>query len=204
MGICGKIIEECIMRALEGKSKLIAEILDIDGMSSVTNRHLFNNMGAIFDKFNYLEIGVHKGSTYISSLYKNNVIDAWAIDDWSQFEDQSDLFIDNCLLFDIPVNFLDVNCFSIDVTQIRDIDFYFYDGHHGMSETAKGLIHFYDSFSDKLLYIVDDFDWPEVRDGTAQGIEECNLDIEYYKHLAVNIENGDNWWNGLGIFILNK
>ena len=42
-------------------------ILAIEGMSSRFNRHLLNNLGSAFEKFNYLEIGVHKGSTYVSS-----------------------------------------------------------------------------------------------------------------------------------------
>jgi len=198
-------IKNCIENALKEKSKLTKDILAIDGMSSRFNRHLLNNLGAEFDRFNYLEIGVHKGSTYVSSLYKNNVINSWAIDDWSQFQDQTKYFIDNCNKFNIPVNFISSNCFTVDTKEIRDINFYFYDGNHWTDETKKGLTYFYDSFVDEFLYVVDDFEWLDVQLGVKIGIKECNLKIKYENHLESDVMNNEEgWWNGLGIYVLQK
>lgn len=198
-------ISKCIKNAEREISRLNKDILKIEGMSSKFNRHLLNNLGSGFDRFNYLEIGVHKGSTYISSLYGNNVIDAWAIDDWSEFQDQTPYFLDNCKKFDIPVNFINADCFTVDTSKIRDINFYLYDGNHWTDKTARGLTYFYDSFDDEFLYVVDDFDWESVRQGAEIGIKECNFKIKYENYLASNIGNNENgWWNGLGIYILKK
>lgn len=198
-------INKCIERAREGSSNLTADILAIEGMSSDANRHLLNNLGSVFDKFNYLEIGVHKGSTYISSLFRNNVVKAWAIDDWSQFENQSAVFMANCERFGVPAEFINANCFTIDTEKIRDVNFYFYDGHHGFTETAMGLTCFHNSLSDEFLYVVDDYDWDEVSRGTREAIKFLGLTVEYEQHLESVSPNDDrSWWNGLGIFVLRK
>ena len=198
-------ILKSIENALKETSKLNADVLAIEGMSSRFNRHLLNNLGSGFEKFNYLEIGVHKGSTYVSSLYKNNVNEAWAIDDWSQFEDQTPYFLGNCERFGVPTNFINADCFTVDRRKIKDINFYLYDGDHWHNKTAQGLIYFYESLSDEFLYVVDDFDWEGVQLGTKWGIAECNLKIEYENYLRSNIgNNADGWWNGLGIYILKK
>jgi hypothetical protein len=198
-------IQKCIDNSLKEKSKLNGNILSIDGMSSRFNRHLLNNIGAEFESFNYLEVGVHKGSTYISSLYENNIINAWGIDDWSQFGDQSVIFLDNCRKFNVPTKFIGLNCFNIDSNAIRNIDFYFYDGNHYAYETKRGLIHFYNSFSDEFLYVIDDYDWAEIQEGTREAINSCNFKIRYENYLKSGVmNNSDGWWNGLGIFILQK
>lgn len=198
-------IEKCIIDAQNEISKLTPDILSIEGMSSKFNRHLLNNLGSEFNNFNYLEIGVHKGSTYVSSLFGNNVKNAWAIDDWSEFQNQQAYFLGNCERFGVPVNFMNKNCFEVDTSAIRDVNFYLYDGNHWTDKTAKGLTYFYDSFADEFLYVVDDFDWEGVRQGAEQGIQECNFKIKYYKYLESNVGNNENgWWNGLGIYILSK
>lgn len=198
-------ISKCIENALSEKSKLNDDILAIPGMSSRFNRHLLNNLGAEFDKFNYLEIGIHKGSTFISSLYKNNFVDVWAIDNWSLYENQSVCFLDNCDKYHIPVYFISADCFTVDTKNIRDINFYLYDGDHSVENTAQGLKYFYDCFAGEFLFVVDDYDWDSVSQGVKMGIKKCGFKIKYENYLESHITNNINgWWNGLGIFILTK
>lgn len=198
-------MDECLIMHILKKSKLTADILAIDGMSSCFNRHLLNNLGAIFESFNYLEIGVHKGSTYVSSLYKNNVKKAWAIDDWSQFDNQAAYFLENCQRFEVPVEFISADCFTVDTEKIRDINYYLYDGNHWTDKTAKGLTYFYDCFADEFIYVVDDYDWEGVQQGAEIGIKECGFKVKYQRYLKSGIGNNpDGWWNGLGIFVLEK
>jgi hypothetical protein len=198
-------INKCIENAINGVSKLNTDILAIEGMSSVMNRHLLNNLGAEFDKLNYLEIGVHKGSTFVSSLYRNNVNEALAIDNWSEFQNQRGYFEGNCQRFNIPYKFIEADCFSIDTSLIKNVNFYLYDGNHWTDKTAKGLTYFYDSLANEFLFVVDDFDWIGVREGADIGIKECNFKVKESVILESNIGNNENgWWNGLGIFILQK
>ena len=198
-------IEKCIDNAIMGISKLHPDILSIEGMSSAMNRHLLNNIGGNLNGFNYLEIGVHQGSTFVSSLYGNDVIQAWAIDNWSEFQNQIGYFEGNCQRFNIPYKFIEADCFSVNPREIENIEFYLYDGNHYTEQTAKGLSYFYDSFSDEFIYVVDDFDWEGVQQGVELGIKQCNFKVKHYNYLESNIgNNAEGWWNGLGIFILQK
>jgi hypothetical protein len=202
-------IELSIIKAIEGKSKLTPAILDITGMSSARNRHLLNNLLDMPD-VNYLEIGVWKGSTFVSALYKNNVTSACAIDDWSQFpESPMDIrthFTKNCKRFDISYNLIECNCFAVNLKMMRSkINVFFYDGNHGRKLTRNSLLYYFSVLADEFMYIVDDYDWEGPALGVADALEKANLDVVYFKHLKSNeINDADTWWNGLGIFILRK
>jgi hypothetical protein len=206
MDICKETIDRCIDNALNSKSKLTDEIFGIEGMSSVPIRHLLNNIMSYPD-INYLEIGVYRGSTFISALYGNRV-NAVCIDNWSEFgEGSRDVFLSNCQKFGInDFLFLECHSFEMDISQIKDkINVYFYDGNHSVGGTAKSLTYFYPIFADMFLYIVDDYAWDEVREGVDSGIKECGLSIVSEWDLESSlISNERTWWNGLGIFILKK
>jgi len=198
-------IKNCIEKAIRGESNLTNDILAIDGMSSAQNRHLLNNIGAELGSLNYLEVGVHKGSTFVSSLFGNNINRAIAIDDWSQFNNQGQVFKDNCSQFGIKYEFIESSCFNVNPHDINNINFYLYDGNHYRSETEMGITHFYESYANEFVYVVDDYDWDEVREGTKDGIKKCGLKVKKYIWLPSEALNDANsWWNGLGIFILQK
>ena len=84
---------------------------------------------------------------------------AWAIDNWSEFQNQYSEFEGNCYRFGIEHTLIQDNCFSVDPVLISDVNFYLYDGNHWNRETSMGLTHFYNSLADEFLYIVDDYDW---------------------------------------------
>lgn len=63
-------VEECLLKTMNEDSKINKEILSIDGMSDSSVRHFLNNILQM-EGTNYLEIGLWKGSTSISALYKN-------------------------------------------------------------------------------------------------------------------------------------
>jgi hypothetical protein len=66
------------------RSKLTQEILALEGFSGTKTRHLYNSIcSAPWAK--YLEVGVWKGSTFVSALYNNTHCNATAIDNWSAF-----------------------------------------------------------------------------------------------------------------------
>ena len=204
-----KHIKDSIWSADIETSKLHPMILALDGMSSIKNRHLLNNILDIPDG-NYLEIGVHKGSTFISALYKNKHNSAYAIDDWSQFDEDGIVkreFLKNCKYFDIR-NYLLIegDCFSVDKNKISyPINVYFYDGYHSIESTSKALTYFYDILDEEFIFIVDDYDWEEPHQGVLQGIAACDLTIEFEQHLKANCASDkDSWWNGVGILLLKK
>src|SRR3990167_7098778 len=84
-----KHVERSIENAEKGISKLNSDILGLRGLSSSKVRHFLNNICSL-EGASYLEIGVWRGSTFISALYGNAkklshavAIDNWAKDGWS-------------------------------------------------------------------------------------------------------------------------
>ena len=65
-------VKQSIQNAELGISQLNSKILNLEGMSSDKVRHFLNNICSL-EHGNYLEIGVWKGSTFISALYKNKL-----------------------------------------------------------------------------------------------------------------------------------
>jgi len=203
-----KHIIQSIINAIDEKSKLDDSVFSIQGMSSIKNKHLLNNLLNKED-VNYLEIGVHQGSTFVSALYGNNVNSAYAIDDWSQFTEYNPKlrFEENCFRFGITdFKFLEGSCFEVDRSLIENkINIYFYDGHHSDINTCKALTYFYDILCDEFIFIVDDINWGCVLEGIEKGIKECELNIVFSCNMFAEFTNDNRgWWNGFYVAILRK
>jgi hypothetical protein len=80
-------VQLAVYNARQAMSKLIeekhSEVLKLDGMSSVSGRHLLNNLCSALNT-RYLEVGVWRGSTLVSALAgnENNIAAVTAIDIW--------------------------------------------------------------------------------------------------------------------------
>jgi hypothetical protein len=87
-----------------------------------------------------------------------------------------------------------------------------YDGDHSYENHYKALLHYYDCLDDMFIFIVDDWNWKEVRDGTYDSIRKLNLKILYETEIRLTWDNShtfmplakDTWWNGIFIAILEK
>lgn len=207
-------IKQSINNAIKNKSKLNDDILNCGGFSSNKIRHLLNNV-LDYPNLNYLEIGVFMGSTFVSSLYQNNINNAYAIDNWSEFNEYGDIkkiFNDTCKKFNIEnYKFFETDCYKFDLNNITEkINVYFYDGNHDELNQYKALKYYYPILADEFIFMVDDFDpydtkWMEVERGTRHAIRDLNLEILYEKHLcSVGRNNASSWWNGFYISYLKK
>lgn len=203
-----------IKRAQLNKSKLTKEVLECGGFSSNKIRHLLNNI-LDYPNTNYLEIGVFMGSTFVSALYKNNINIAYAIDNWSEFNDYGDIkkiFNDTCKKNNINnYKIFEEDCFSLDLSKIKEkINVYLYDGNHDEINQYKALKYYYPILADEFIFMVDDFDsydakWAEVERGTRHAIDDLNLKILYENHLhSFGRNNADSWWNGFFVSYLKK
>jgi hypothetical protein len=203
-----------ISKAELGISKLNDEILKLEGLSSNKIRHFLNNLLEI-DNINYLEIGTWKGSTFVSSLFKNKINSAYAIDNWSEFNEGADVE----KIFRREVNkhlncsniiILEQDCFKTNLSKLSNpIDIYLYDGAHDYDSHYKAIDYFYPVFNDEFILIVDDYDpvpnWFQVQQATQDAIKDKNLNIIYENHLKSSGRNDKNsWWNGYYVAILSK
>ena len=205
-------VENAIKLAvINTKTKLQENQFLLEGMSSRENRILLNELVREGDK--YLEIGVHKGSTFVSALYKNSYKHAVAIDNFSQFGDRTVLkkwFDQNCEENEIRnYTFLERDCFNLfpeDKDLIKDTNVYFYDGDHTEEDQKKALIYYYEFLANEFLIIIDDYNHAPVQFGTKGGIDYIrSLGGKIHKEWILNSSVGDKGWhNGLYLAVVSK
>jgi len=198
-------------------SKINREILEIDGMSGKKTRHFYNNICSM-DGTRYLEIGTWKGSSICSAMC-NNSMTCTAIDNWSQYGGAAFgwpniQFATNFNKFKGKNNatFIEQDCWNVDVSTIGKFNVYMYDGAHGETSHFQAINHYLDCLDDEFIYLIDDWNWERVRNGTMKSIKQNNLKILYQKEIRTTSDNshgeprGQNsdWHNGISIFVLKK
>jgi hypothetical protein len=193
-------------------SKITEEILAMDGMTGKKTRHFYNNIVNMADA-RYLEIGTWKGSSVCSAMCNNNAT-ILCIDNWSEFGGPKDEFLANYNKFKGVSNarFIEDDCFKIDTAELGKYNIYMYDGNHTSDSHYKALEHYINCLDDIFIYIVDDWNAREVREGTLSAINKLNLSVLYEKELRLTHDNshtpfqlaGETWWNGIYIAVIKK
>jgi hypothetical protein len=87
-----------------------------------------------------------------------------------------------------------------------------YDGNHTNESHYNALLHYYTCLDDVFIFIVDDWNCKDVRDGTISCIQKLNLKILYEKEIRLTWDNShteasqasQTWWNGIYVVILQK
>lgn len=209
-----KFVQESISKAESYVSKLSEEILYMEGMSGLKTRHFYNNLLEYPEDPRYLEIGTWKGSSVCSAMY-NNKANVTCVDNFSEFNGPKDEFVKNLERYkgENSVKFYDSDCWSLDTSSLGKFNIYLYDGGHTYEDHYKALEYFYPCLDDKFVFIVDDWNWKPVRDGTFDAIKKLNLNITF-QHLIRLTDNDTHtppilhgqftWHNGIGIFVLEK
>ena len=200
-------IYQAFERANKNESKIHEDILKLEGMSGSKTRHLYNNL-VNFEGARYLEIGCWKGSTLASAMYKNSA-EIVCIDNFSEFDDGT---VKNILLNTIErykgdnkVTFLDEDSFKVDVKKLPKFNIYMYDGDHSKDSHSNALTYYYDCLDDIFIYIVDDWNWQQVKIGTIEAIHKLGLNV--LERIEVNSEeypDKEGYWNGVMICVLKK
>jgi hypothetical protein len=198
--------------AEQKKSKINEDILRLEGFTGQMTRHLYNNL-LNFEDVRYLEIGTYKGSSVCSAMY-NNTANIVCIDNWSEFFGPKEEFIYNFNRFKGNNNayFIECDCFQLDVSVLPKFNIYMYDGNHTEESHYKALQHYYNVLDDIFIFIVDDWNWENIRNATFRSIEALKLEILYDKEIRLTWNNehsphplaGETWWNGIYVAILKK
>ena len=215
-------IESSLKWAKLEVSKLNQDVADIRGLTSMKVRCFLNNICSEENAV-YLEIGSYKGATFFSALYGNDInaiaIDNWRVEKimpaitplWGSFKGSGvktkpkDVFLKNLKKFKGTnnVQILDENYLSFNKKSLQyKPNIIFYDGEHTFKDQYQVLTDFKDYLADEFVLIVDDWNW-EKR-GVLKGIKDLNLNVKYKKEIFTKGEDPDDFWNGLGIFILEK
>ena len=203
-------VGDSIQKACRNESKLSKEILDMKGMTGKQTRHLYNNLCSV-KGMNYLEVGVHRGSSYISALHCNPAT-AVAIDNWSEFGDVKAEFFGNFRshCFGKTLNIIERDCFEVTCTDISAfiprIDVYLYDGKHTYDSQKLAMSLYRELYSRFLVIVVDDWRYDFIQSGTRDGLVAAHLDVLDFQE-RITHESGSGpieFWNGFGIFVCEK
>lgn len=200
------------------KSYLPKSILELDGMSSPKCRHLLNNLGmhTLFnhsEELNYLEIGLFKGSTFVSAAYDKLDMNFFGIENYSEFNDEQhytngktveQTFEENLLLLDKRPTVFKEDCFKIDLNKLPKIDIYFYDGNHSHAAQELAYTYFNPVLSDVFITIVDDWECKVggPKNGTFAAFKKLGYKVRYYEELPVGEKDG--YWGGQFIAVIEK
>jgi hypothetical protein len=206
-------VEQSFLNAERGSSKITQEIIDMEGMSGIKTRHFYNNLLNCEDA-RYLEIGTWKGSSVCSAMCGNNA-KVVCIDNWSQFGGPKSEFLTNFKKYKGSnyAMFIEKDCYQVDTDGLPSFNIYMYDGEHSKENHGRALTHFYNCLDDMFVFIVDDWNWKPVREGTLESFLHLNLEVMYSKEIRTTWDDRDvifgspeqrAWHNGIYVAILKK
>ncbi len=205
------------------KAELVAQALvdsvnhnisvPVKGITSNRTKQLLNLLGRI--STSYLEVGVLNGATFCSTIL-NNTLSAYAVDHWqnktqaangsTNIKTDKQTFINNARQYkgNSKIKLFDCNFLQVDKSQIDYIDFMFYDADHSAMMTQLAVKYFAEKFVDDTILVFDDANFDGVVEGARKGIQDAGLKIVYQKVVLNEIEDSDQWWNGLYITLVRK
>ena len=205
-------IETAFENAEKNTSKITPEIIAMEGMSGKKTRHFYNNLLSMKDA-RYLEIGTWKGSSVCSAMCGNKA-KVVCIDNWSEFGGPKYEFLINFYKYkgENDATFIEQDCYKVDVSLLPKFNIYMYDGNHSKESHYKALVHYYNCLDDLFIFIVDDWNWKDVREGTLDSIKKLNLNILYEKEIRLTNDDShtpqplarETWHNGIYVAILQK
>lgn len=194
-------LKNSISRADKFESKLTSEVLSLGGMCLAKTRHLLNNV-VNTPGSRYLEVGVFRGATFIAALYKNNYDKAIAIDNWSECGDHGREMAEKCSRYIGEYELISGDCFNVKFD--GKINIYFYDGNHTKESHAKALVCFCESLADEIIFLVDDYNWKQVYDGTRIAVRDWDILYEARLGSAPSHTVNTDWGAGLYAAVLRK
>lgn len=213
--VYGPSIEKAFFKALALDHRLPDWIVQTVGMSGKKYRYFINNLIHQIARPRYLEIGSWAGSTAISAIFENN-LDALCIDNWSQFGGPRNEFMQNIQMAKgdkCNFSFIEDDFRSVNFNELNfQANVYLFDGPHTERDQYDGIRYALPSLQPEFVLVVDDFNWPDVRNGTKRAITDCHLTVEASIEIRTTIDNThpkihgapSDWHNGYFIASIKK
>jgi len=230
--VCDKIVEKnnninlldtvkiALTKSKNNISKISERTKNIPGLTSEKVKHFINNLCELPD-CKYLEVGVFQGSIFAAAIENNDLI-ATAIDNFSENSiipmndnviinhkkgDNKQIFLENIkdLALHKQINVIDKDIFSVDLNKVLyKSNVIFMDIEHTYENHYNFLKKYFEKIDNTFAYIVDDWNWLQVRNATFKSIEDLKLKTLFKEEIFTKGEDKNDYWNGLGIFVLNK
>jgi hypothetical protein len=204
-----KHVEEALKKTDNDQpSKLHPKIFEITGFSGQKTKKFLNYLLEFPTKnANYLDIGSHQGSTFVSAMYKNEHINGIAIDNYSEFGDHEAVFNRNAIEFldSDCVEMINLDCLYVHPDRVRPIDVFFYDGSTSCEIIGRVIVHFWSALNDVAVVLVDDWNWPHVREGAREGMAKSGANVLFSREIVSEKDSdAEGYWNGLAVFVVKK
>ena len=197
---------------------------NVEGLTSPRVRHFLNNLcsqeGAV-----YLEVGVYAGSTFCAAVQNNDMVAAYANDNWSQpnlqpARDDMDLTLENVTVDTFVKNLqenittdsldFDIKVLNGDSSQLgkkdfeQDVNVIFYDGDNDQLKMIEFYTQMLTFTQDVFTLVFDDANVEKNVEVTKQFIEYNGLKVLYERELLNDQEDINMWWNGLYVVVVSK
>jgi hypothetical protein len=200
-------VENIIQRVLDSLKEdpplLASEVI---GWTTPRVRMLLHRLVAELPKDEaYLEIGCFHGATLFSALMDQKTTTAYACDNFASGGDAEKAFYSGVNFFGDrlpPFRFFNESCWSLPKKKpfAMPIGVYFYDGDHAMEAHERAITEFAPFLAKRSIFVVDDWAWDFVREGTMRGIDKVKpKKVEKYL-----IDVSGAFWNGIGAFYLEQ
>jgi hypothetical protein len=206
-----KVNKTYINKSIElAEAGLPADIPIVPGLSSNKIRRLLYWLCQP-EGTNYLEIGVHQGSTFIPALTDNDAqgtcIDIWD-SHWALNGAQRVDFEDN-LIKHLPgrdVNVIEQDMFEVDLSLIPpNVNVFFYDGPHSRKGQYQAFAYYDSVFADRFVALVDDWNNIEAKEETRRAFADLRYTVEADWQLpGTPCRDEARWWNGLYVAMVRK
>lgn len=188
----------------------IKKFFSIKGFSTPAIRKLVHLISK--ESHTYLETGTYCGATFCSSFHKTTT--SIGIENFSQpfgevnVKEQLQANINTFKHLSKKVILHNADFFSINLSTLpNNIDFFFYDGNHSEECQAKALPHIFPNLADTFVFMVDDFNWPDVFNGTNKSIQSVNHKINILASFPIrgySLNDDPIWHNGIALFLISK
>lgn len=222
---CDKVYESKGGAQISDKVKKAVEIVafhdnnpieefGIPGLTSSRMQKLIRDIAGASTK--YLEVGSFLGSTAVAALSSGNLKEAHFVDHWKEDiqpqageelpDTNKDLFIQNVKKYkgETACKVYDTDMYDADVTKIKDIDFFFYDGPHDHMNTYAATKYFAKTLANEAIIVFDDANWEGVVSGAKEGLAASGLNVLYEKIWMNSEESKDEWWNGFYLVVVTR
>lgn len=182
----------------------------LPGMSGQRFRSFLNHLSISLDCFNYLEIGVWRGSTAKCVLHESKA-SAILIDNWSQFGGPKKIAQKKLKKYirNSRANILDIDFNEITETSHHlEPHVYFYDAAHDY-DSQRAAIELLDKMLfQELIVIIDDWNWDNVKKGTRDALKSTKVSpiAEWEITTRFDYMGGrfSSWHNGVFVCVLRK
>lgn len=194
-------VEGCIADVAAGRAPM-PQSYAVGGFCGKHTRMLLNRLcsGPVAS---YLEVGVLHGATLCAAI-EGNSVRAVGIDNFCQpdFGAHPGVTLANIARYG-QANLLISDAFLLDAAALGPVDLFFYDGEHSEHATARAMPWIAPALARAALIIVDDYSWPDVRNGARRGLAESGLRVCWEQELTAPTQShAETWWNGLGLFVV--